>query len=154
MGTIILGVGNILFKDEGIGCHVVQTLKQIPLSDTEVIDGGTLPDVLLPEDTDRLIVVDAARAGGTPGEIYRFELGDIALRRQAILSLHQMSLVDNLLLSKAWSDIPETVIIGVEPKETGWGLELSPELRRKMPHIVKMILAELGNAGHEGEARC
>ncbi len=154
MGTTILGVGNILLKDEGIGCHVAQALKQIPLPDTEVIDGGTSPEVLFPENTDRLIVVDAAKAGGTPGEVYRFELGDIALGQQPILSLHQMTLVANLLLTKAWRNVPETVIIAVEPKEIGWGLELSPELREKTPHIVKMILAELGNVGREGEARC
>jgi hydrogenase maturation protease len=70
------------------------------------------------------------------------------------MSLHQMTLVANLLLTKAWRNLPETVIIGVEPKETGWGLDLSPELREKTPHIVKMILAELGNVGREGEARC
>jgi len=144
----------MLLKDEGIGCHVAQALKQIPLPDTEVIDGGTSPEVLFSENTDRLIVVDAAKAGGTPGEVYRFELGDIALGRQPILSLHQMTLVANLLLTKAWRNVPETVIIAVEPKEIGWGLELSPELREKTPHIVKMILAELGNVGREGEARC
>jgi len=154
MGTTILGVGNILLKDEGIGCHVAQALKQIPLPDTEVIDGGTSPEVLFPENTDRLIVVDAAKAGGMPGEVYRFELGDIALGRQAILSLHQMTLVANLLLTKAWRNVPETVIIAIEPKEIGWGLELSPELQEKTPHIVKMILAELNNVGREGEARC
>jgi hydrogenase maturation protease len=154
MGTTIVGVGNILFKDEGIGCHVARALKQIALPDTEVIDGGTSPGVLLPENTDKLIVVDAARAGGTPGEVYRFELDDIALGQQPILSLHQMTLVANLLLTRARRDIPKTVIIGVEPKEIGWGLELSPELRERTPHIVKMILVELNKVGREGEARC
>jgi hydrogenase maturation protease len=154
MGTIILGVGNILLKDEGIGCHVAQALSGIPLPDTEVIDGGTSPEVLFPENTDKLIVVDAAKVGGTPGEVYRFELDDIALGQQPLLSLHQMTLVANLMLTKAWRDIPETVIIGVEPKEIGWGLELSPELREKTPHIVQMILAELDNVDRKGEARC
>jgi hydrogenase maturation protease len=154
MGTTILGVGNILLKDEGIGCHVAQALKEIPLPDTEVIDGGTSPEVLLAENTDKLIVVDAAKVGGTPGEVYRFELDDIALGQQPFLSLHQMTLVANLLLTKAWRDIPETVIIAVEPKDIGWGLELSPELREKTPHIVQMILAELDNVDRKGEARC
>lgn len=154
MGTTILGVGNILFKDEGIGCHVAQALKQIPIPDTEVIDAGTSPEVSFAENSDKLIVVDAAKAGGAPGEVYRFELDDIALGHQPVLSLHQMTLVANLLLTKAWRDLPETVIIGIEPKEIGWGLELSPELQEKTPHIVKTILAELDNVGREGEARC
>lgn len=154
MGTIILGVGNILLKDEGIGCHVVQALKEISLSDTKVIDGGTSPEVLFPENTDKLIIVDAAKGGGMPGEIYRFELDDIASEQQPFLSLHQMTIIANLLLIKAWRDIPETVIIAVEPKEIGLGLELSPELREKTPRIVQMILAELDNVDRKGEARC
>jgi len=58
MGTIILGIGNVLLKDEGVGCHVAHALEEILLPNTKVIDGGTSPNILLPEDTDKLIVVD------------------------------------------------------------------------------------------------
>jgi hydrogenase maturation protease len=60
--------------------------------------------------------------------------------------------VDNLILSKLWHSIGETVIIGVEPKEIDWGLELSPELQEKVPQIIDAILAELSNS--KGEMRC
>lgn len=154
MGTTILGVGNILLKDEGIGCHVAHALQQIPLPDTEVIDGGTSPDLLFAESTKKLIIVDAAKGGGRPGDMYRFGLDDIALGQKRVLSLHQMSLVTNLLLAKTWRDIPKVVIIGVEPKEIGWGLQLSPALREKIPRIVQMILAELDDTNGKGEVRC
>lgn len=143
MGTTILGVGNILLKDEGVGCHVVHALEGIPTPNTKVIDAGTSPDVLLPEDTDKLIVVDAAKGGGMPGEIYRFRLDDIAIEQKPFLSVHNIGLLDSLLLMRLLHNIGETIIIGVEPKEIEWGLELSPELQQRVPQIVEMILAEL-----------
>jgi len=60
--------------------------------------------------------------------------------------------VDNLIPSKLWHSIGETVSIGVEPKEIDWGLELSPELQEKVPQIIDAILAELSNS--KGEMRC
>ncbi len=156
MGQFVLGVGNILLKDEGIGCHVVQALERIPLTDVKVVDGGTCPDVVqFLEDADKLIVVDAAKGGGMPGQVYRFHLDDITLERKQFLSLHDMSLVDNLMLTGFLRNIAETVIIGVEPKEIGWGLELSPELQEKIPQIVELILAELNNTTNlGGEIKC
>ena len=154
MGTIILGIGNILLKDEGIGCHIVRALQEIPLPNVKVIDGGTFPDVF-PEDADKLVVVDAAKGGGIPGEVYRFHLDDIALEQKPFLSLHDISLVDNLLLMRLLHNIGETIIIGVEPKEIGWGLELSSELQEKIPQIVETILAELSDSvSSKGEVKC
>jgi len=156
MGQLVLGVGNILLKDEGIGCHVVQALERIPLTDVKVVDGGTCPDVVqFLEGADKLIVVDATKGGGMPGQVYRFHLDDITLERKQFLSLHDMSLVDNLMLTGFLRNIAETVIIGVEPKEIGWGLELSPELQEKIPQIVELILAELNNTTNlGGETKC
>jgi len=130
-------------KDEGVGCHVAHALEKIPLPNTKVIDGGTSPNILLPEDTDKLIVVDAAKGGGKPGEIYRFRLDDIALEQKPFLSLHDVGLIDNLLLMRLLHNISESIIIGIEPKEIGWGLELSPELQEKVSRIMETILGEL-----------
>lgn len=143
METIILGIGNILLKDEGVGCHVAHALEKIPLPNTKVIDSGTSPNILFLEDAAKLIVVDAAKGGGVPGEVYRFRLDDIALEQKPFLSLHDIGLIDNLLLMRLLHNIGETIIIGVEPKEIEWGLELSPELQEKIPRIVETILAEL-----------
>ena len=155
MGKFVLGIGNVLLRDEGIGCHVVHALEGIPLPDVKIIDGGTCPDVLqFLEDADKLIIVDAVKGGGTPGQIYRFHLEDITLEQKPFLSLHDMGLVDNLILMQLWRNIGEAVIIGVEPREINWGLELSPELQEKMPQIIDAILAELNisaNLSLEGE---
>jgi hydrogenase maturation protease len=147
MGKFVLGIGNALLRDEGIGCHVAHALEEIPLPDVKIIDGGTCPDVLqFVEDTDKLVIVDAVKGGGTPGQIYRFHLEDISLEQKSFLSLHDVGLVDNLMLMQLWHDMSEAVIIGVEPKEINWGLELSPELQEKIPQIIDTILAELNTS--------
>jgi hydrogenase maturation protease len=155
MGKVVVGIGNVLLRDEGIGCHVVHALERVPLPDVEIIDGGTCPDVLqLLEDADKLVIVDAVKGGGVPGQIYRFHPEDITLEQKPVLSLHDTSLIDSLKLMKLWHNIGETVIIGVEPRELSWGLELSPELQEKMPQIIDAILSELNNTNHKGEIKC
>lgn len=156
MGIAVVGIGNILLKDEGVGCHVAHALEEVPLPDVKVIDGGTFPNVMESiEDADKLIVVDAVEGGGIPGEVYRFQLDDVTLERKAFLSLHDISLIDNLLLMRGLYNIGEITIIGVEPKEIEWGLELSPEVREKLPQVVEIILAELDNSrGSQGETQC
>jgi len=147
MGKFVVGIGNALLRDEGIGCHVAHALEGIPLSDVKIIDGGTCPDVLqFLEDADKLVIVDAVKGGGTPGQIYRFYLEDITLEQKPLLSLHDMDLVDSLKLMQLWHNIDKAVIIGVEPREINWGLELSPELQEKMPQIIDAILSELNNS--------
>jgi len=155
MGKVVLGIGNVLLSDEGIGCHVANALEEIPIPDVKVIDGGTCPDVVqLLEDADKLIVVDAAEGGGIPGQIYRFHLEDITLEQKPLLSVHDMGFVDNLRLMRLWRNTGETVIIGIEPKEITWGLELSPELQYKMPQIIDIVLSELNNTNPKGEVKC
>ncbi len=155
MGKFVLGIGNVLLRDEGIGCHVVHALEGIPLPDVEIIDGGTCPDVVqFLEGADKLVIVDAVKGGGTPGQIYRFHLEDITLEQKLFLSLHDVGSVDSLMLMQLWHKTGEAVIIGVEPRDINWGLELSPELQEKMPQIIDAILAELNTSANlplEGE---
>ena len=155
MVKFVVGIGNILLKDEGIGCHVVHALEGVPLSDVEIIDGGTCLDVLqLLEGADKLVIVDAVKGGGMPGQIYRFHPEDITLEQGPLLSVHDMGLVDTLKLVQLWHNVGEAVIIGVEPGEIDWGLELSPELEEKIPRVIDAILSELNNTNPEGEMKC
>jgi hydrogenase maturation protease len=155
MGKIVVGIGNVLLRDEGIGCHVAHALESVPLPDAEVIDGGTCPDVLLlVADADKLVIVDAVRGGGLPGQIYRFRPEDITMDQKRVVSVHDMSIVDSLKLMQRWHNIGDTVIIGIEPRELNWGLELSPELEEKMPQIIDTILRELNNTNAKGEVKC
>jgi hydrogenase maturation protease len=155
MRRIVLGIGNALLRDEGIGCHVAHALEDIPVPDVEIIDGGTCPDLSqFLEYADKLIIVDAVKGGGTPGQIYRFHLEDITLEQKPFLSLHDVGWLDSLILMQHRHNIDEAVIIGVEPGEIDWGLELSPELQGKVPQIVDTVLSELNNASPKGEMKC
>ena len=155
MGKFVVGIGNVLLRDEGIGCHVARALEKVSLPDVEVIDGGTCPDALQAvEDADKLVIVDAVKGGGMPGQIYRFRPEDMTMDQKRVVSVHDMSVVDSLKLMQRWHNIGDTVIIGIEPRELNWGLELSPELEEKMPQIIDTILRELSNTNAKGEVKC
>ena len=147
MRTVVLGVGNVLLKDEGVGIHVIHGLQDRPLStNVDVIDGGTSPDVFyLLEEADKLIIIDAVVGGGAPGAVYRFQADDVTAEDSVFTSLHQMGLLESLTMMEHMGNKPkDVVIIGVEPKEVEWGLELSPELEQKMPQILSVVLQEIG----------
>ena len=144
----VVGVGNVLLKDEGVGVHVARALRErveTDRTDIEIIDGGTSPDVfLLLEGVHKLILVDAVKGGGNPGSIYRFHPDDIVSEEKYIISAHQIGLLDGLRMIEYSGFKPDSiVIIGVEPKEIDWGLGLSTELNEKLPEIVKVVMDEL-----------
>jgi len=144
--VVIIGVGNLLLKDEGIGIHAVKALQEINLpEDVKIIDGGTAPDLIAyTKAGDKLIIIDAAKAGGKPGTIYRFRPQDLAAENGNLVSAHELGVEQNLKLMTLMRNEPsEIVIIGVEPKEIGWGTELSPELQPVIPEIVEVVLKEI-----------
>ena len=144
---VVIGVGNLLLKDEGIGIHAVQALQEQGLpADVKLVDGGTSPDLIAyTRAGDKLIIVDAAKAGGEPGSVYRFKPEDLADDRAVLASAHEMGVVENLRLIRLSGNEPrETVIIGIEPCKIEYGTELSPELRKKLPKIVETVMKEIG----------
>jgi hydrogenase maturation protease len=145
--VVVIGVGNLLMKDEGIGIHAVQALQEIGLPPgVTLIDGGTSPDLIAyTKAGDKLIIIDAAKAGGEPGAIYRFRPEDLAEEKGILTSVHELGVAQNLGLMSLLGNKPsETIIIGIEPGDISAGLELSPELQQKLPAIVKVVLKEIG----------
>jgi len=151
MRTAILGVGNLLMKDEGIGVHVAQACARLSLPEgVEVIDGGTSIELaFLADGFDKLIVIDAVKAGGEPGTIYHFSLEEIEHGQAPILSGHELGLAQAFSASALERTPKEILIIGVEPSKIDWGLELSPELENKIPEIVKHVLREIEPGGDD-----
>ncbi|GAH50651.1 unnamed protein product, partial [marine sediment metagenome] len=94
---VILGLGNILLKDEGVGVHIAREVagKDLP-ENVEIIDGGTASlDVLMSmKDVDKLIIIDALKGGEEPGSIYRLSREDLSGRTKNPVSLHQINLLD------------------------------------------------------------
>ncbi len=149
---MVLGVGNLLFTDEGVGIHAVKTLlERYEFSqNVSIEDGGVLGINLLGiiSEADDLIVVDAIRNGGAPGTLYRLEGDDIPKRILAKNSLHQVDLLEALTLCQALDKVPETVIVGVEPEDIETlSLELTPPVQDKMGDLIAMVLKELDRLG-------
>ncbi|HIE50368.1 MAG TPA: hydrogenase maturation protease [Armatimonadetes bacterium] len=148
--VVVLGVGNLLLRDEGIGVHLARALQAEPLpKGVEVIDGGTAAWEALDfvRATDWLIILDAVRGGGAPGTVYRFRPEDVLLREPPMFSLHQLDLWQALQMAELLGRRPREVrILGIEPKEIGWGLDLSEELQRRWPLILERVREEIEQA--------
>ena len=150
--VIILGVGNILFSDEGFGIRVIEKIqKKYSFPEyVEVVDGGVLGLNLLGtiSECEYLIVVDVIRNNGTAGSVYRLEGDEIPERMRAKNSLHQVDLLEALTLCKALDNVPETVILGIEPEDIETtSLELTPAVREKIDDIIALVLKELDDLG-------
>src|SRR4030065_1470608 len=144
---LIMGIGNILLKDEGIGVHVVRRLKEMPLpNNVEVLDGGTagLDLVDFMENRRKLIVIDAVKNGDKPGTIYRLTEENLKIKPKAIMSFHEIDFLDALHMSEVMAEKPEeTIVIGIEPKDMSDGTELSPEIKERIPSIIAVVMEEL-----------
>ena len=143
-----MGVGNILFTDEGVGVRVLEMLtEQYDFPDNvAMVDGGVLGMNLLGtiSDADYLIVIDAVRNGGAPGTLYRLEGEEIPKRVLAKNSLHQVDLLEALTFCEALDKHPETLIIGIEPEDIKTvGLDMTPIVTGKMQAMVEMVMIEL-----------
>jgi len=145
--TVVLGVGNLLLKDEGVGIHLVQKLADIlDRTDVDIIDGGTDPDIvsLIGDNVEKLIVIDAANAGDKPGTIYRFDVDELESRLSGAVSLHEIGIVDSIKMMSLIGKRPKSVtVIGVEPGTIDFGIELSPELSERLPKIIEIVLNEI-----------
>jgi hydrogenase maturation protease len=143
---LILGVGNLILRDEGVGVHAVRELEKRDLpAHVKVIDGGTyLMDLLnVIQEAERIIVIDALRGGGKPGTVYRVTPDDLMAETERTLSLHQVGLLEVLGMVRQLGGEPHAVIIGVEPKEISWGMELTPEVEAKLPRVIDAVFEEL-----------
>jgi hydrogenase maturation protease len=145
----ILGVGNELLSDEGVGIHTIKELqkREFPPG-IEVLEGGTdgfgLINIIT--STDHLIVIDSLKGGGKPGSIYRFHIDDAPSCPDLFkTSVHQIGILEVINLSSLIGNTPDTIVIGVEPKELKTGMALSPEIKNKIPRIIELILDEIKN---------
>jgi hydrogenase maturation protease len=142
---LIVGIGNLLCCDEGIGVHVIQEMEKIKLPDhIELLDMGTSTMDLISylEGVKKLIAIDAMKAGDTPGTIYKCRPEDLLPKGEEAVSLHDIGLLETLTMAKKMGMEIDTVIIGVEPKVLDWGMELSEEVKIKIPTIIEAVLKE------------
>ena len=148
MKTVVLGIGNLIMQDEGVGVRVVEALERdhtMPDGVT-LIDGGTSAMEMLDElsDLDHLIVVDAINAGKPPGTLLRIEGEDVPVFFRTRLSPHQIGLPDVMASLEFLGAQPKKmVILGVQPQTMELGMELTPVVAAQVPALVKQVLAEI-----------
>jgi len=145
--AVILGLGNPLFSDEGMGIHLIQVLMQEEIADrAEIIDGGTDALSLLGiiEATEYLLVLDAIDGDEPPGSLYRLEDDQIAMRWKKRLSAHQIGFQEVLALARLRGRLPtRLVLLGVQPQSLDWGTELTSTVAGVLPRLRDMVYEQI-----------
>ena len=150
--VLVLGLGNILLSDEGVGVRIVEALDashELP-DEVKSLDGGTSGMELLDmvAGRDCLIVADAVNADGPAGRVIRLENDDIRMLFETRFSPHQLGLSDMLAALRLIDEAPRrVVVIGVVPENLKTGLDLSPAAAGGRDAAVAMIVDELTRLG-------
>ena len=146
--VLVLGVGNSLLADEGVGVHVIRALEaQGCPPGVEFLDIGTgaLDIIDFLADREKVIIIDAVKGDGEPGTIYRFTPDDMMIPSQTLMSVHQLDIPGILNIANLTNCAPQQVVIfGIEPKRIDWSLELSPEVAAVVTRVIELVLIELG----------
>lgn len=144
---MVMGIGNVLMQDDGVGVHVIRQLEELDLpAQVELVDGGTHSYDLLDyfSQADICIVVDAMHAGGKPGTVYRAPLEELGMEPNPnIQSLHEISFAEAMYMLQLEGYNPEVLVYGVEPHTVELGLELTPTVAGQVPLIVDMIQKDI-----------
>ncbi len=145
--TLIIGLGNTLLGDEGVGIRVVEDIRktcQLP-DHVQVVDGGTAGYKLLDwiKGKEQVILVDAVRGGEAPGAIYHLGYEDVKKRPDLKLSGHQIDLPEVLALAEKLGELPELLLIGIEPEVIDYGMELSKDVQSSIRPVIENILEVL-----------
>lgn len=148
--VLVLGLGNPLLRDEGVGAHVISALTEAGApAGVEFADGGTAGIDLAALISDRtlVIVIDALVGPFEPGTVLRLERDDLLPSQGADISAHGPALPEALRMADFLGEPPaEIVVLGVVPADIGWGEDLTPGIRRQVPEILNLVHAELERA--------
>ena len=150
--TLILGVGNLLLSDEGVGLHVIRRLQEsytLP-GNVQVLDGGTLGLDLLYylEGIENLLLIDAVETGEKPGTLLRLEGEEVPAFLSIKMSPHQIGVPDMLFAAKLKDLYPQRIVLwGVQPENLDIGLDLSTVVAAQVNTLVNNVVAELHTWG-------
>lgn len=152
MHVVVLGAGNTLMRDEGVGVHVIERLLaeyDFP-PEVEVLDAGTSSMEMLEdlENLDALIIVDAVYAHQPVGEVIKLVDDDFKAFFRRKLSPHQIGLADVLASLEFMDRAPKRmVVIGVKPVELELSMELTPQVMAQVPKLMQMVVEALTEFG-------
>jgi len=148
----ILGLGNILMKDEGFGVHFLRWVENRWLfpDAVELVEGGVMAYALLGPvcGCEHLIVVDVLKFDAEPGAIYRFTLAEIETKLPPPTSAHEVQFLDVLCKAEMLEEAPEVVFLCIVPVDfRDMDMEMSPLMREKFPVMEELMMQELALHG-------
>lgn len=146
MQTLVLGLGNELLADEGVGVHAARLLReeQFPEDITILEVGTSILDTLEElECADRVIVLDAIKDNGQPGTVYKICLADCS-GSMNIASMHGFDIFRVMALTRR-SVSPPVTVLGVEPAQINWSMALSSTVTKSLPYLIEAVKEELAS---------
>ncbi len=143
MKVAVIGIGNLLMGDEGVGIAVINELKKMNV-EADVYDCGTMGVDILNTmlGYDKVIVVDAVKGFGKPGDVVKIDPKELRKSRR-VVSMHDVDFAFLIKVVGEFIDLPEIVIVGVEVEKVGEGIGLSESVRKAIPKALELIIDEL-----------
>ena len=144
---VVIGIGNLLLMDEGIGVHTINELEKHDLPGSiEIYDGGTggfkLIDLM--QGAARVIFIDAVDTGKAPGSVTIFRAEEVhSIYNKKKYSLHDTDLMEIIKMAEMLGNPPMIEIVGIQPKIINYGTTLSNELAGSMSNIVNSVLKRI-----------
>ncbi|MCX5912620.1 MAG: hydrogenase maturation protease [Deltaproteobacteria bacterium] len=136
---LVVGLGTLLLRDDGVGVHAIRTLREKPLPRAIFAEVGTavLDSLHLLSWADKILAIDAMAAGGKPGTVYSFGVPDVE-EKGTRTSLHELGLLSALRFWPRQKN-PEIQILGIEPETIEYGLELTPAVQQALPLVTRTV---------------
>ncbi|AJA46808.1 hydrogenase maturation protease [Clostridium pasteurianum DSM 525 = ATCC 6013] len=144
--TVVLGIGNILLKDDGVGVHIIRALENEKLPSTiELVDGGTstLDTLGYFLEYKKVVVIDCLKAGYDPGTIYKIKPEEIKSYKSENLSIHDIQILDVVKMANMLGKFPEVIIFGIEPEKICLDTEMTETMKNKISEVIKILKLEL-----------
>ncbi len=144
---VVIGIGNLLLMDEGVGVHTINELEKHDLPESiEIYDGGTggfkLIDLM--HGAARVIFIDAVETGKTPGSVTIFSAEEVhSIYSKKKYSLHDTDLMEIIKMTEMLGNPPMIEIVGIQPKIINYGTTLSKELTDSMSNIINTVLRKI-----------
>jgi hydrogenase maturation protease len=149
---LVLGLGNVLLSDEGVGVRIVERLTDAPAGSLpagiELVDGGTLGLELLPllDGVDAVLLLDALDTGAAPGSVAVLRDDELRARMGGAISVHQLGVGDLLAVARLRGTLPaRTSLIGIQPERLEVGLALSPSVAAAVPMAIRLAQQEIAS---------
>jgi hydrogenase maturation protease len=143
---LIAGLGNLLLTDDGVGIHAVRELAELQIDGVQTADIGTAVFHAMHylELADRVLLIDAVKAGGQPGDIYLLDAEDVCEDGPAT-SIHTLGMRSLARLMPEPHRCPPMTVLGVEPGSLEYGMDLSAPVQAALPQVIETALHTVRN---------